>query len=299
MRFKGLDLNLLVALDALITERNITRAGERINMSQSGMSSAVSRLRQYFDDDLFVLVGRELVPTSLAETLEKPVRRILIEMENTIINRQKFDPKSADRSFNISASELTTMVLMPKVISRLAEEAPNIRLELSTIGNIELLDKGDIDLMIIPRQFTLEGHPYDEIYQEDYKCICWQENISIGDKITFEDYQSAGHVAVSYGKNHSPAFDGWFMSNYGIKRKVEITTSNLLAPPLLVIGTQRIATVHSRLAQFVSQSLPIKIMDPPIEIPALMQTMQYHRSRENDAGLNWLRQLIIDIAKTI
>ena len=83
MRFKGLDLNLLVALDALISERNITRAGERIHLSQSGMSSAVSRLRQYFNDELFVLVGRDLVPTPLAESLSKSVRRILIDMENT------------------------------------------------------------------------------------------------------------------------------------------------------------------------------------------------------------------------
>lgn len=299
MRFKGLDLNLLVALDALITERNVTRAGERIHLSQSGMSSAVSRLRQYFDDELFVQVGRELIPTSLTEALAKPVRRILVEMENTIISRPKFDPVSDERCYRIAASELTTMVLMPSVISRLAQDAPNIRLNLSTIGETDLIDKGDIDLMIIPKQFTQDGHPFDEIYQEGYKCICWQENTSIGEKITFEDYQSAGHVVVSYGKNNAPAFDSWFMSHYGISRRVEIMTSNLLAPPSLIIGTQRIATVHSRLAQIVSQSLPIRVLQPPIEIPPLTQTMQYHRNRENDVGLGWLRQLIIDVAKTI
>jgi DNA-binding transcriptional LysR family regulator len=299
MRFKGLDLNLLVALDALISERNITRAGERIHLSQSGMSSAVSRLREYFDDELFVQVGRELIPTSLAEALAKPVRRILVEMENTIINQPKFDPTTDDRCYKIVASELTTMVLMTSVISRLAQEAPNIRLELSSTSDIELIDKGSVDLMFIPRQFVLEDHPYDELYQEGYKCICWEGNTSIGDKITFEDYQTAGHVAVSYGKNHSPAFDGWFMSNYGISRRVEITTTNLLAPPALIIGTQRIATVHSRLASIVRKSLPIKVLEPPMNIPMLTQTMQYNRNRENDAGLTWLRQLIVDVAKTI
>ncbi|MEP4892285.1 MAG: LysR family transcriptional regulator [Aliiglaciecola sp.] len=299
MRFKGLDLNLLVALDALITERNITRAGERIHLSQSGMSSAVSRLRQYFDDELFVQVGRDLLPTALTETLTTPVRRILVDMENTIINLPKFDPKNDDRCYRISASELTTMVLMPSVIRKLAQEAPYVRIELSTINEAELLEKGDIDLMIIPRQFTLENHPFDEIYEESYKCICWQGNTLIGEQISFEDYQALGHVAVSYGRNHPPAFDSWFMSNYGISRKIEITTSNLLAPPSLIIGTQRLATVHDRLAKMVAQSMPIKILQPPMDIPVLSQAMQYHRNRENDAGLTWLRQLIGNVAKTI
>ncbi|MDN2658619.1 MULTISPECIES: LysR substrate-binding domain-containing protein [Neptunomonas] len=299
MRFKGLDLNLLVALDALISERNITRAGERIHLSQSGMSSAVSRLRQYFNDELFVLVGRDLVPTPLAESLSKSVRRILIDMENTIINKPQFDPKTDDRCYRVIASELTTMVLMPSVVSRLAQESPHLRLEILTTGNEDLLDKGDIDLMFIPRQFVTKGHPYDEIYQEGYKCICWEGNTTITDKLTFEDYQSAGHVAVNYGKNHAPAFDGWFMGNYGVSRRVEITTSNLLAPPMLIIGTQRIATVHSRLADIVSQSMPIRVLEPPMEIPLLTQTMQYHRDRENDEGLRWLRALIADVALTI
>lgn len=299
MRFKGLDLNLLVALDALITERNITRAGERIHLSQSGMSSAVSRLRQYFDDELFVLVGRDLQPTPLTETLKTPVRRILQDMENNIINRPKFDPKKDDRCYSISASELTTIVLMPTVIRKLAQEAPNIRLDLSTIRGTEAFEKGDIDLMIMPRQFILEGHPYDEIYQEGYKCICWEGNTLIGDELSFDDYQALGHVAVTYGKNTSPAFDGWFMSNYGITRRVEITTSNLLAPPALVVGTQRIATVHDRLAKMVSKSMPIRVLQPPIDIPVLTQTMQYHSNRKDDAGLTWLRKFIAEVATTI
>lgn len=299
MRFKGLDLNLLVALDALISECHMTKAGERIHLSQSGMSSAVSRLRQYFDDELFILNGRELVPTPLAESLAEPVRRILNDMENSIINRPLFDPKTDNRCYRISASDLTVMVLLTKVISRLVHEAPNIRIELSTTDGFDILDKGDLDLVIVPRQFVLEGHPYEEIYQEGYKCICWEGNTAIGDKITFEDYQSVGHVVVSYGKGNSPAFDGWFMNNYGINRKVEITTSNLLAPPMLIVGTQRIATVHTRLAQIVSKSLPVRIVEPPMEIPKLTQAMQYHRNRENDLGLSWLRKLIADVAKTI
>lgn len=299
MRFKGLDLNLLVALDALIAERNVTRAGERIHMSQSGMSSAVARLRQYFDDELFVLVGRDLQPTALAETLEMPVRRILQDMENNIINRPKFDPERDSRCYSISASELTTVVLMPEVIRKLAQKAPNIRLDLSTIRGTEAFEKGDIDLMIMPRQFILDGHPYDEIYQESYKCICWEGNTLVGDELSFDDYQTLGHVAVTYGKNTTPAFDGWFMNNYGIFRRVEITTTNLLAPPALIIGTQRIATVHDRLATMMSKSMPIRVLNLPMDIPVLTQTMQYHCNRKDDAGLTWLRKFIAEVAATI
>jgi len=248
MRFQGLDLNLLVALDALNIERNITRAGERLHLSQSGMSSALARLREFFDDELFVLTGRELVPTSLAESLVEPVRRILIDMESSIINRPQFNPLEDARFYRISASQITTSILIPRVIKRLETEAPNIKLELSgTTDFAGRLERGEIDIALTPKQFAASGHPYEEIYYDGYKCICWEGNEHIGDTISLEQYQNMGHVAVDYG--NSP--------------------------------------------------LPIRILEPPMNIPTLVQTAQYHRNRADDMSLAWLRDLIKDTAQTI
>jgi len=209
MRYQGLDLNLLVALDALNVERNITRAGERIHLSQSGMSSALARLRDFFDDELFVLAGRELVPTALAESLVEPVRRVLIEMESSIINRPNFNPNKDNRCYRISASQVTMHLLVPKLIERLEKEAPNIRFELSgTTDFANRVERGEIDLALTPKQFAVADHPFEEIYQEGYKCICWKGNQHIDDEISLEQYQTLGHVAVGYGSSPSSAFDG-------------------------------------------------------------------------------------------
>lgn len=300
MRFKGLDLNLLVALDVLLAQKNISQAADSVNLSQSGMSGALARLREYFKDDLLVLVGRNLVLTPLAESLVIPVREVLMSIDSTIVTRPDFNPATDERTYRILVSELTMLLLIPAVVRRLAHEAPMIKIELiAQYSPQEMLERGEADLMLIPEQFLAPEHPRRKLYEESYECVVWSENDRYGDSLSFEEYIEGGHVTVQHGPNHSPAFDGWFLNQYGVLRKSEVMTSNLTFPPLLVVGTQRIATVHKRLATKAAAYLPIRILPPPISIPPLSQMLQWHKNRSSDPGLMWMCDVLAEEASKV
>lgn len=300
MRFKGLDLNLLVALDVLLAQKNISQAADSVNLSQSGMSGALARLREYFRDDLLVLVGRNLVLTPLAESLVIPVREVLMSIDATIVTRPDFNPATDERTYRILVSELTMLLLIPTVVRRLAHEAPLIKIELiAQHSPQEMLERGEADLMLIPEQFLAPEHPRRKLYEESYECVIWSENNRYGDSLSFEEYIEGGHVTVQHGPNHIPAFDGWFLNQYGVLRKAEVTTSNLTFPPLLVVGTQRIATVHKRLATRAAAYLPIRILPPPINIPPLNQMLQWHKNRSSDPGLMWMCDVLAEEASKV
>jgi LysR family transcriptional regulator, nod-box dependent transcriptional activator len=300
MRFKGLDLNLLVALDVLLAQKNISQAADSVNLSQSGMSGALARLREYFQDDLLVLVGRNLILTPLAESLVIPVREVLMSIDSTIVTRPTFDPATDERTYRILVSELTMLLLIPAVVRRLAQDAPHIKIELlAQHAPQEMLERGEADLMLIPEQFLAPEHPSRKLYEESYECVVWSENTRFGDTISFEEYIEAGHVTVQHGAHHAPAFDGWFLNQYGVSRKAEVVTSNLTFPPLLVVGTQRIATVHRRLATRVADYLPIRILTPPINIPPLQQMLQWHKNRSSDPGLMWMCEVLAEEASKV
>lgn len=298
MRFKSLDLNLLVALDAMLSHRSITRAAESVFLTQSGMSGALSRLREYFKDDLLVQVGRELELTPLAESIADPVREILLSIEAQILNQPMFDPATDDHTYRIMVSELTLILLMPAVTQRLAAEAPNIKLHIMALQDraLESLERGEVDLIVYPDQVKAPNHPSEKLYEESYECLLWTGNTSIGDTLSRDEYFKAGHISVEFGSQRLAAIDGWFLETHGLNRRVELITSNLIAPPMLVVGTQRIATVQRRLAKLSAETLPVRVLPPPMDMPVMTQIVQWHRQRDSHPALKWLRQVLVEEA---
>ena len=300
MRFNKLDLNLLVALDALLTEQNVTRAGARMHISQSSMSGALSRLREYFDDELFVPIGRKLMPTPLAESLIKPVRNVLLQIESTVLTKPEFNPATAVRHFKMLISDFSQSILMTQLLPKLHEQAPGITLEfLLQINNpFEELERGDVDFLIIPEHYTSPVQPKARLFDETYTCVVWEKNTLVGDTLTFEQYRSMGHVIAQFGRGHY-TFETWFHDEYGYTLNAEISTGHLSGLSELVVGTNRIATVHSMLAQKHAQHLPIRLLPPPMPVPPLRQTLQWHHYHDSDPGSQWMRNLIISTAHEI
>src|ERR1044071_1288476 len=147
MHFEQLDLNLLVALDALLTERSITAAGVRVHLTQSAMSGALSRLREFFGDELLTQVGRKMVPTPLGESLGEPVRQILLQIKSTLYAKPGFDPASSTRHFSLMMSDYVATVLMGQVLVRAEAQAPRVRFNVASndVGNpVEFLERADI-----------------------------------------------------------------------------------------------------------------------------------------------------------
>jgi DNA-binding transcriptional LysR family regulator len=300
MRFNKLDLNLLVALDALLTEQNVTRAGNRLHISQSSMSGALARLREYFGDELFVPIGRKLMPTPLAESLINPVRNVLLQIESTVLTKPEFDPAVAVRHFKMLISDFSQSILMTRLLPKLHIQAPHITLEfLLQINNpFEELERGDVDFLIIPENYTSSVQPKASLFDETYVCVVWNGNTLVGDTLTFEQYRSMGHAIAQFGRAHY-TFETWFHDEYGYTLNAEISTGHLSGLSELVVGTNRIATVHRMLAQKQARYLPIRLLEPPMAVPPLRQTLQWHHYHDSDPGNQWMRNLIIETAHEI
>jgi LysR family nod box-dependent transcriptional activator len=295
MRFKKLDLNLLVALDVMLKEHSISRAAERLHITQSAMSNALARLREYFEDDLLVQVGRKLELTPRAELLKDAVRDVLVRVDNTIAALPTFDPCNSDREFTICASDYTLATLIPYALQLASEQSATVRFHLlaQTYQPSRALERGETDLLIIPSSYCSQEHPAEIVFEEEFQCVVWSGSSrwASATSIGFDDYANAGHVAMR-PPDGQLSFEGWFMQRFGVTRRVEVSTFNFSSLPFLVLGTDRIATVHARLARAAQTFLPVKVFTPPIPIAKMEQAMQWHKYRTNDPGIVWLRTLI-------
>lgn len=294
MRFNRLDLNLLTALDALLTERSVTRAAERLNLTPSAVSSALARLREYFDDELLVQVGRKMEPTPRAEGLADAVRDVLVRIESTIAARPAFDPAATDRVFRIFMSDYTQMVLMPHVLALAGRQRCSARFELlPQVANPQRnLERGEADLLVIPRGFLSPDHPHDVLYEEAFVCVLWRDGALARADFGFDQYAAAEHVVMQPQGKVGDSFEGWFVKRYGISRRVAVTTYGFATLPALVVGTEYVATVHERLARRFTASWPLVTRSPPFPLEPMQQSMQWHRYRTQDPGLVWLRGLL-------
>lgn len=299
MRFNHLDLNLLVALDVLLEEQNITRAAERLHMTQSATSGVLGRLRAFFEDELLVQVGRKMQPTPYALELAKPVREVLLTIRSSITTKQVFDPTSSRRHFRLMASDYLITVLFSRVIQKIQEQAPHITFDMTAPNDDGLLGRGEIDLMIVPERYVIEGHPAQLLFEEEHVCVVWQGNKLVGEQLSLEQYMEMGHISVGFGRNRSLSIEEWLMSQYGFNRRLEVITHDFNTLPQLVIGTQRIATMHRRLAHLYAQYLPLRILPTPVKIPAMREFMLWHRSMDGDPMHRWLRERIQQFIRSV
>jgi LysR family transcriptional regulator, nod-box dependent transcriptional activator len=295
MDLGGLDLNLLVALDALFAEKSVSRAGERLHLSQSATSGALARLRDVFRDQLLVPVGRKMVLTPVAEALVEPVRDFLLQAEAILNNNPVFDPGSSTRKFRILMSDYVEAVLMAEALPRIGQFAPGIRFEfISNVeGAFDALDRGEIDLSIGPTIRLSSEHPSEPLFEDEFTCVVWAGNTRVESEISIDEYLSLGHIVVRFGRHQElTTFDEWFMERFGHERRIEVTTTAFNLVPQLLVGTPRIATLHRRLAAFHQRYLPLKLVKPPFEIPTFQESMQWHKSRNRDPGTLWLRSML-------
>ncbi|RIX49570.1 MAG: LysR family transcriptional regulator [Rhodocyclales bacterium GT-UBC] len=301
MRFKRLDLNLLIALDAMLRERNISRAAERLHLSQSAMSNALARLREYFDDQLLVQVGRHMEPTPRAQALADAVRDVLVRVDTTIAIQPGFIPAESNRVFRLLVSEYTTTVLIPTLLALVWQESKSIGFELLPQSRDpgRLLADGEADILIMPQAYLGTEHPNEPLYEDDYVCVVWTGNTAIGETLSRDDYLAAAHVVAHMGPNKNSVFEDWFLKNHGATRNIQVIAPTLAAPCRLVVGTDRIATIQRRLACEAVKSLPLRILPTPFEVPRMVQSMQWHKYRAQDPGIVWLRERLLDAARQI
>ena len=234
MRFKGLDLNLLVAFEMLLETRSTSRTAERLNLSQPAASAALGRLRTFFGDEILVAHGKRMLPTSYAESLRPHVTACLRSAETLIATTATFDPATSQRRFFVTASDYVIAAVLTPLIRRLAEVAPSISLEFSLPderANADL-DEGQLDLLITPEDFVSTGHPTEFLFDDDHVVVGCAANPLMAGPISADAFAAAGHVGVSIARPRQHSYADERVEATGMRCRYELLVPLVHARPV-------------------------------------------------------------------
>jgi DNA-binding transcriptional LysR family regulator len=290
------DLNLLIALKVLLEERNVTRAADRLGLTQSAASRVLGRLRRTFDDPLFVRTSRGLAPTKRALELAGPLREILSGLERLLLEESKFDPRTARRRFRIAAIDYVQVTLIAPLLAKLQQDAPRLDFEIRqpSAESERDLDAGVLDLLLMPQQPSGPGVVWSPLYHDGYSCLVWNRHPAR--RLTLSAFATMEHVLVAPRERAGGIVDSVLEKN-GLSRRVAVQASTFLILPYLLTATTRIATVPERMAAELVRMHPLKILKPPVDVPGFTMCQGWHEIHRNDPGHRWLRDAVSNAAK--
>jgi DNA-binding transcriptional LysR family regulator len=294
----SIDLNLLITLGALLEERNLTRAGEKTNMSQPAMSGALARLRRHFDDELLVRDGRQYQLTPLAQRLLPDVRDALRQVERTLEARPEFDPATSTRTFSLVMSDYAVTVLVDPLLHRVHELAPGVGLTVHPLPpDLEESDRGMLqhDLVIGPLGFTFPGES-EEIFRDRYVCLIDPGNPRLaGGALSMADFSELPQAVATFGQREVLNQAEIAFAARGVPRHVQVTTEGWLPLPFVVAGTDLVAVVPERLARRVAGTAGVTVCEPPFGTIELIEAVWWHPTRSGDEAVRWLRSIVTEV----
>jgi DNA-binding transcriptional LysR family regulator len=292
----GIDLNLVVALDALLTERHVTRAAERLGLTQSAASHALARLRDLLGDPLLVRgAAGAMVPTALALRLAPQLGKVLDELAG-VLRGEQFDPATARRTFRIGGSDYSELVLLPRLSSRLAKLAPNVDLWAHTFaehGDDELVN-GKLDVVFrATRPVARPSGMFEKVaFEESFTCVMRADHPLAKSKLTLARYCETPHLMVSPGGTPGSFVDD-ALAAVGRTRRIAMAVPHFLVVPYVIESTDLIATLATRIALLFAKSLDLVLLPPPIPIPKFTIALAWHERNHHDAAQRWFREQIL------
>jgi DNA-binding transcriptional LysR family regulator len=301
MDLPGIDLNLLVALRALLRERNVTRAGEAIGLSQPATSAALARLRRHFGDDLLTRDGQRYILTPLGTSLLDQAEVALRYVEHTFAARPIFDAASSDREFTVVMSDYALAVLGPELLRTLERQAPNVRLRIEPT-NREAVDDAQsalrtADLMVLPRGY-LADLPSADLYRDRWVCVCAADNALVGDALTADQLARLRWITTYDAPTQfTPADKALKLA--GVERRADVVVESFLTVPFLLSRTQRVCVLQQRLAQTLQAASAVRLVELPVLVPELVEALWWHPSRTSDPGQRWLQQVFQEAAAAL
>ena len=300
MDIRGFDLNLLVAFDAMIEHRSVTRAAEALGLSQPAMSAAVARLRQRFGDPLFVKTGAEMRATPRANELAAAVRRVVETVRSEILQLSAFDPAASTRTFTILTPDIGEINFLPRVLSRMASDAPhaNLRtLSLPRHATREALESGAADLAVgyFP-DLHKAGFYQQRLFRNGLVCIVRNDHPTLKRAISLKAYLAASHAVVKpEGREH--VFEQ-FLQGRDLKRRVVVEIAHFMSLLPILTSTDLVATVPRDLADVCARHAPIRILACPIKAPAIEVHQFWHQRFHKEPANVWLRGIIHDLFRS-
>jgi DNA-binding transcriptional LysR family regulator len=311
MNINRVDLNLLVYLDALLRERNVTQAANKLNLSQPAMSNGLRRLRDLFDDPLLVRTSDGMTPTERALELEPQVRDILEKVDRAVQPIAEFDSANTERVFRIMASDYAESTLLPALLGKLRSQAPGVILDIMTPSDVSFLDveRGKIDMVINRFDSMPQSFHQITVWNDTFSCLLSAENPLLKN-FTLENYLQAQHVWVSktgmgVGVGVDPADVqrlGWVdvaLNKLGKKRQIAVFTRHYQAAMILAEQNDLVVTLPTLAAQLQVNNPKLVIKTPPIDIPPLELKMAWSPLLQHNPANRWLRKLIVETGREI
>lgn len=292
----NLDLNLLVVFDALMAEQNVTRAAERLNMSQPGVSHALTRLRLHAADPLFVRTASGMEPTERALALHANIHEGITTIQRAMETKHAFEPASAKQNFRILVSDLGEVVYIPKLMRAIASVAPHVTLttvQMPRTRYLECLESGEADLALGDNPFLSTNIYKQRLFQDDYVCLVSTSHPRIGRLLTIKHLTEELHVVVIPSGTKAATYERAFRENR-VKQKVAVRMGAYLSVPVMVSETDFIAIVP----RLLYKTLPlarIKAMKLPFDVGLLTLNQYWHTRRHADVSNRWLRSLIAKV----
>jgi DNA-binding transcriptional LysR family regulator len=295
-------MNLLVDLDALLTTRNVTDAARKVNLSQSAMSGSLARLRKLFSDPLLVRNGRTLTTTARAEALAGPVREILKQVQGVLEGPETFNPATSKRTFSISASDYATAILIAPMLRSLAIEAPNVTVNVRprTDHVLQLLRDDQVDLAIEPRELMGEmSLPNAALFRDRWVCIMDASGHGRQRKeLDLKAFLARPHIVYSIGPDLHLNLADRELEQLKLVRRVELRIESFLLVPLLVRGTDLVSLVLERSTRLYPLA-GLALVEPPVPVPDITETMYWNPRRSGDPGHLWLRTKLLTAAANL
>lgn len=288
-----LDLNLLVSLDALLTERNVTRAAERLHLSQPSLSAALARLRAHFDDPLLARRGNQYELTPLATRLLEHTADALSAVRRVFESQSHWDPSESTREFTLFGSDYALSVIAPAVSRIASAEAPRTRLRclpISTAGIDDVLTRlASVDGVILPHGIS-GNRPHLDLWRDDWVVLSSAENDALPDALTFEDLGASPWV-FTYQTRISFTTVGRQLEQMGLHPRVQMVVESFALLPLFVVGTDRLSLIQRRLVPLVTRLGALRVHELPIEPAPLIEALWWHPAHEQDPEHIWFRGL--------
>ena len=292
MKIKDTVLNLFIAFDVIYTEKNLTKSGQVLGITQPAVSNALARLRDLFNDELFIRTSRGMIPTPVANQLIGDIRNALSLIQNTISVSEKFDPSTAEMTFKISIGDTSEYRLLPLLIKQLAEIAPKVKVETYLTARKDApreLASGAIDFSIDPPLQSDQHLKHEKIYQEDYVMIVREDHpILKKQKITIEDYLDLSHIHISNRKTGMGHVD-MTLYKLGLTRDIYLRAQHFLVAPYIVEQSDMAITTTKGFA--VDRNLAWREL--PFDIDPLVLHLYWHENNDNESSSKWMRDLML------
>ena len=295
------NLNLLLALDGLLSQRSVTAAAKRVRVTPSAMSHSLSELRHLLGDPLLVRSGRGMVLTPRAEALVRPLHTLLMDAERLLGGGAAFDPATTARRFVIAAADFLATLLMPALLDAAAREAPGTSLEIvpsSRRGNAWLLETGDVDLALGAIVDEAPGIRRMDLLTEGFACAARKGHPSIDGALNINSYVQTPHLLITLGDDTGPTWIDQALTKLGRKRHVAARVRYFMAAPLIVARSDLLLTAPSMLIRYFAELVPLQVLRPPIDLPTYPEEAYWHQRFDEDPAHRWLRNLVKKTARS-